>query len=66
MKNILKANIDYVLSSEFYLKNIDSYIMNGKIVTLEAKAPNIFNKDYTVMMKICVYLLGKEEENGKV
>ncbi len=65
MKSILKENIDYVISSEFYLKNIDSYIMNGKIVTLEPKAANIFNKDYTTLMKVAVDVLGKEEENGQ-
>ena len=30
MKNIIKANIDYVISEEFYVKNIDKYIMNGE------------------------------------
>lgn len=60
MKNILKAPIDYELSSEFYLKNIDTYVMNGEIITLQPKAANIFNKDYTVLMKIGVDLLGKE------
>lgn len=65
IKNILKANIDYEISSEFYIKNIDQYIMNGEIITLQEKAPNIFNKDYTTMMKICVDLLGKEEKNEK-
>ena len=65
MKNILKNNIDYVITSEFYLKNIDSYIMNGKIVTLEPKAANVFNKDYTTLMNLGVEMLGKEEENGE-
>ena len=66
LKNVLKANIDYVLSSEFYLKNIDSYIMNGEIVTLQPKAANVFNKDYTVLMKMAVEFLGKEEsDNGE-
>ncbi len=52
MKNVLKANIDYAISSEFYLKNIDAYIMNGEIVMLHNKAANTFNKDFTTMMKI--------------
>lgn len=62
IKNILKTNIDYVLTSEFYLKNIDSYIMNGSIVTLEKKAPNIFNKDYTTLMKIGAEMIGGEKD----
>ncbi len=64
IKNILKANIDYLLTNEFYLKNIDSYVMNGKIVTLEPKAANVFNKDYTTLMKIAVDMLGGEGEHG--
>lgn len=52
LRNLLNANIDYTLSSEFYLKNIDEYIMNGKIITLEPKMANVFAKDYSVLMSI--------------
>ena len=62
MKNVIKANIDYVISEEFYVKNIDSYVMNGEIITLQKKAANVFNKDYTVMLKIATDLFGKELE----
>ncbi len=60
LKSILKANIDYELTPEFYLKNIDTHIMNGSIITLDKKAPNVFNKDYTTLMKIAVDMLGSE------
>ncbi|MBR1680108.1 MAG: AAA family ATPase [Bacilli bacterium] len=63
MKSIIKANIDYEVSTEFYLKNMDSYVMNGKIVTLQEKALNIFNKDYTTMVHLGIDLLGHEEVN---
>lgn len=62
LKNILKANIDYSLSSSMYIKNIDTYIMDGKIITLEPKMPNVFNKDYSVFMTIATDLL--EESKG--
>jgi len=52
IKNIIKANIDYVISKEFYIKNIDTFIMNGKIVTLDSKAPIVFAKDFTTLMQI--------------
>lgn len=61
MKNVLKENIDYTISSEFYLKNIDTYIMNGNIVTLQPKAANVFNKDYTTLMKVALEMLGGEQ-----
>ena len=62
MKNILKVNIDYTLSNSFFIKNIDSYIMDGKIITLEPKMPKVFNKDYAVFMMIATDLL--EESKG--
>ncbi|MCM1053676.1 MAG: AAA family ATPase [Ruminococcus sp.] len=52
IKSIIKANVDYVISKDFYIKNIDSFIMNGKIVTLDSKAPMVFAKDYTTLMQI--------------
>ncbi len=58
IKNVIKSNIDYELSSEFYIKNMDSYVMNGEIVTLQPKAVNTFNKDYTTLMKIASDFLG--------
>lgn len=63
MKNILKANIDYTLSNSFYIKNIDSYIMDGKIITLDPKMPSVFNKDYAVFMMIATDLF--EESKGE-
>ena len=58
IKSIIKNNIDYEISSEFFLKNMDSYVMNGEIPMLQPKAPNIFNKDYTTMMNLAVSFLG--------
>ena len=58
MKTIIKNNIDYEISSEFFLKNMDAYVMNGEIPMLQPKAPNIFNKDYTTMMNLAVNFLG--------
>lgn len=62
IKNILKTNIDYTLSSSFFIKNIDTYIMDGKIITLDPKMPNVFNKDYAVYMMIATDLI--EESKG--
>ncbi len=50
--SILKTDIDYYLGSEFYVKNIDQYIMNGKIITLHPKAANVFSKDFAVLMRL--------------
>ncbi|MDE5539245.1 MAG: AAA family ATPase [Bacilli bacterium] len=64
IKNIIKSNIDYVLSKDFYVKNIDNFIMEGNIITLDNKAPSIFSKDFTTLMQIATDMLdsGVEEK----
>lgn len=61
LRNILKTNIDYTLSSEFYLKNIDDYVMNGEIITLQPKMASTFAKDYSVLMTIAADITKEEE-----
>ena len=61
IKNIIKANIDYVLSKDFYIKNIDSFIMNGKIITLDKKVASVFAKDYTTLMGIATDIFKEGE-----
>lgn len=63
MKNIMKTNIDYTLSSNFFIKNIDEYIMSGEIITLQKKMPNIFAKEYATFMTIAADVL---KESGDI
>ncbi len=60
IKNIVKNNIDYILSDKFYIKDIDNYIMDGQIVTLNKKFIN--NKDYKVMETLLKDSLGDNNE----
>lgn len=60
LKQLLKSNIDYVLSSNMHIKNMDNYIMNGKIVSLDKKIAFLCNKDYKVLVKIAKDNLDKE------
>ena len=62
VKNILKTNIDYTLSSNFYIKNIDDYVINGQIITLDPKMAKIFPKDYTTFVTIATDFLEKDKE----
>lgn len=57
MKNIMKTNIDYTLSSNFFIKNIDEYIMSGEIITLQKKMPSLFAKEYATFMTIAADVL---------
>ena len=66
IRNVIKANIDYTLTSSFYIKNIDSYIMNGEIITLQKRMPTLFNKDYSTLMSIALETIKKEEKEGDV
>ena len=63
IKNIIKANIDYVLSKDFYIKNMDTIVMNGKIITLDKKASSFFAKDYTTLMGICTDIFKEGEKH---
>lgn len=49
IKTILKRNVDYTIPNTFFIKNIDKYILNGDILTLNKgykmnkKVMNIYN-----------------------
>lgn len=62
IKNIIKANIDYILSDSFFLKNIDTYIMKGEIITLQKRMPSIFTKDYNTLMTLALDVYSEEEK----
>ena len=50
----------------YYIKNIDNFVMNGKIITLDKKASSLFAKDYMTLMGICTDLFkeGEKHENA--
>lgn len=56
IKNILKTNIDYSLSKKFFIKDIDKYIMEGKIVTLDKRASRVYGNDISTLYDIAVEL----------
>ena len=60
IKDIIKSNIDYELSSKFYIKDIDKFVMDGNIVTLNKKY--ISTKDYKVLEGIINDVIGDKDE----
>ena len=48
------------------IKNIDTFIMNGKIITLDKRASSVFGKDYTTLMGICtdIFKEGDKHEDA--
>ena len=61
LKKLINHNIDYTLSEELYLKDMDKYIMEGIIVTLDSKFPDYFFKDYKTYITMATDVLGGEE-----
>ena len=66
IKNIIKNNIDYTLSSSFFIPDIDNYVLNGQIIILNNKCQKVFPEDYTSFVRMATDFLEdkKEEENN--
>lgn len=65
MKNVMKTNIDYTLSSDFFIKNMDEYVMSGEIVTLQKKMSSLFSKEYMTFVTISTDLLKESEDKDE-
>lgn len=53
IRSFLEYNISYKLGSNFFVKAIDKYVLDGKILTLS----NVYKKEYNVFEKIGLDLL---------
>jgi len=62
IKNIINKNVNYIIPSSFYIKNIDKYIINGEILTLN----NRVYKQYKKAMKIYEMLANDLIKESKV
>lgn len=51
IKNIIGSNVDYIIPKQFYNKNIDKYVYNGKIMVLDKSFAN--NKG-TIQLKTII------------
>ncbi len=60
LKKLIYHHIKYVLSEELYLRDMDKYIMDGIIVTLDKKFPDYFFADYKTYLTIASDILGGE------
>ena len=67
IKALLKHEIDYVIGSDFHLRNYDSYIMNKTL--LKVLSTSITKKNYKLLEQLSLGLLENIEEgdneNGK-
>ena len=65
IRNIIKTNIDYTISKNFYVRNIDKYVLNGEILTLNSSIVRFHSSDISRMEKIAKNLISdNHEEEG--
>ena len=60
IRNIIKTNIDYTISNSFYIKNIDKYVLNGEILTLNRNINRFHGKDINRLKSIAESLLKED------
>lgn len=57
IKNIIKSNIDYIIPRTFYNKNINKYVLQGKILLQEKNIKMLNKKTVKVFNKMALDLL---------
>lgn len=68
IKNVIKHNIDYTIERSFYIKNIDKYVIDGEILTLNKKIRAAKKNDIMKLTKLATALLeskGVKKDNKK-
>ena len=63
IKHILKHNIDYTLSTDLFLKDMEKHVMNGVIISLDRKFSSIMANDYQTFLLIATKLLERKNED---
>lgn len=63
IRTIIKSNIDYTLSKNYYIKNIDKYTISGEILTLNNSINLFHSKDINNMKKMALDLI--DDSHGK-
>ena len=63
IRTIIKNNIDYTISKNYYIKNIDKYVTAGEIQTLNNNINIFHSKDVNNMKKMALDLI--DDKYGK-
>lgn len=66
VKTIIKHNIDYTIDRSFYIKDIDKYVINGEILTLNKKVRSLKRSDIKNLEKLAESLLISKKEKIEV
>lgn len=57
IKNIINKNVNYIIPSNFYIKNIDKYVIDGEILTLNNRLYKQYNKAMKIYEMLAVDLI---------
>lgn len=66
VKNIIKHNIDYTIDRSFYIKDIDKYVIDGEILTLNKKIRSSKKNDVMKLTKLANALLESKPKKVEV
>jgi len=61
VRNIIKNNVDYTISKNFYIKNIDKYVLKGEILTLNKFINKMYSSDIKNMNMLATSLITDNE-----
>lgn len=62
VRNMLKKNVDFTISKNFYIKNIDKYVLKGEILTLNKFVNRVYSSDIKNMNKLALALISESLE----
>lgn len=66
IKSIIRHNIDYTIDHSFYIKDIDKYVIDGEILTLNSKIRASKKSDILKLTKLANSLLEAKPEKAEV
>jgi hypothetical protein len=66
IRNIIKTNVDYTISKNFYIKNIDKYVLNGDILTLNKNILRFHSGDISHMESMALNLIDESHKEDVV
>ena len=66
IRTMIHWNVDYTLSTKFYIKNLTGYLLDGIIPTLDDRTwEKKYQKDANILFKMANDFIGEDEEDGK-
>lgn len=64
IKNIIKDNVDYIIPSDFYVRNFDKYVLDGEILILNNRLKSRNKRTVKIFEMICNNILIDEKKQG--